>query len=271
MLLYREMERQSRFSYVCNACGRCCHDKVITLSPYDIIRIARAAGLATADAIARYTLRRGSLLRFDSSGGCAALDGVRCSIHRGRPLACRLYPLGLERDRNRDCFIALEPAPGSAGVYGDAGTVESFLASQNVDEYFAALERYRALLPLMRDRIAAIVDFERVEPREFWRRAARDALVESNWDANPIIDALFDPDGAGCARESTAATVDAHVARLIATIAAESDGTRLAAAAALLAVSIGLAPDAAATAAPTREMLPETPPAAADSQESRGR
>jgi Fe-S-cluster containining protein len=240
------MERQSWFAYACNGCGRCCRDKVITLSPYDVIRIARAAGLTTAAAIARYTLRRGSLLRFDSTGACAALDGMRCSIHRGRPLACRLYPLGLERDGERDRFSALDPAPGSAGVYGDRGTIAQYLESQGVDEYLAALERYRALLPLLRDRIGAVADFERIEAREFWRRAARDALAESNYDSNPLIDALFDPDGAGCARDSADATVDAHVTRLIALIAAEPEASRLAAAAALLAVSIGLRPDAAA-------------------------
>jgi Fe-S-cluster containining protein len=259
------MERQSRFSYACNACGRCCHEKVITLSPYDVIRMARAAGIATGAAIARYTLRRGSLLRFDTSGGCVALDGSRCSIHRGRPLACRLYPLGLERAGGRDRFVRLEPAPRSAGVYGDDGTVESYLASQGVDEYLAAIGRYRGLLALMRDRIAAVVDFERVEPREFWRRAARDALAESSHDPNPLIDALFDPGGLGCGRAAAAATVDAHVARLARMIAAESSGEPLASAAAMLAVSLGLSPDAAAGAeltatAATRSSRPGSQP-----------
>jgi Fe-S-cluster containining protein len=89
------MLAESKFSYVCNRCGLCCRDKVITLSPYDVIRIARAAKVSTGTAVARYTLRRGSLLRFLPDGRCAALDGPRCTIHPGRPLACRLYPLGL--------------------------------------------------------------------------------------------------------------------------------------------------------------------------------
>jgi len=89
------VNRQSAFSYLCNACGRCCHDKVITLSPYDVLRIARAAGISTGEAMRRFTIRRGSLLRFDATGACAALDGARCRLHQGRPLACRLYPLGI--------------------------------------------------------------------------------------------------------------------------------------------------------------------------------
>jgi Fe-S-cluster containining protein len=103
------MLAESEFSYVCNRCGLCCRGKVITLSPCDVIRIARAAKVSTGEAVAHYTLRRGSLLRFLPDGRCAALEGLRCSIHPGRPLACRLYPLGLER------------APGTDGhTYGDA-------------------------------------------------------------------------------------------------------------------------------------------------------
>src|SRR5207244_3429785 len=67
------MERGSKFSYVCNRCGLCCRDKVITLSPYDVIRIARAARVSTGAVVAGYMMRRGSLLRFLSDGRCPAL------------------------------------------------------------------------------------------------------------------------------------------------------------------------------------------------------
>lgn len=239
------MDRASAFSYACNRCGLCCRDKVITLSPYDLIRIARATGITTGAARERYTLRRGSLLRFAPDGRCTALEGARCTIHRGRPLACRLYPLGLERAPAADGsayaerFVRLEPAPGSLGVYGDAGTVAGFLDGQEIAPYFDAAERYYSLVAEMRRRIDELVDFERVEPREFWRRAAREALAESNYDPNPIIDALFDPDGLGCGRADDAQTVEAHLAVLRAMLAAERDGARVAAAAMMLSVSLG--------------------------------
>src|ERR1700676_2186503 len=102
------VNRTSSFSYVCNACGLCCRDKVIVLSPFDLLRLAREAGVATSEAIARFTIRRGSILKFRDDGACVALDGARCGVHRGRPLACRLYPLGIERDRGDDKFVTLE-------------------------------------------------------------------------------------------------------------------------------------------------------------------
>lgn len=235
------MDRSSRFSYQCMACGRCCREKVITLSPYDMIRMAEAAGIAAGAAVARYTIRRGSILRFAES--CVALEGTRCTVHRGRPLACRLYPLGLERGQNgAEKFVRLEPASGSPGVYGEAGSVQEFLEEQGFDEYLATNARYRALVPLMRARIERLVDFETIEPREFWRRATREALAESNFDPNPLIDALFDPERLGCLRTSAAATVEAHLRALERRILAEDDPGVIAAAAVMLAVSLGYSP-----------------------------
>jgi Fe-S-cluster containining protein len=251
------MLANSAFSYVCNRCGLCCRDKVITLSPYDVIRIARAAAISTGAAVARYTIRRGSILRFLSDGRCAALEGLRCTIHPGRPLACRLYPLGLERSPGAngagyvERFVRLEPAPGSLGVYGSSrfsetpescGTVADFLDSQGAGAYLDAVARYHPLVGKFASRVAATVDFECVEPREFWRRPAREALAETNYDPNALIDALFDPDGIGCGRASAEETVVAHVSALDEMAARECDGAILAAAAVMLAVSLGYAP-----------------------------
>jgi Fe-S-cluster containining protein len=241
------MDRYSQFSYRCNQCGRCCHDQVITLSPVDVIAIARALAISTGQAVARYTIRRGSLLRFGANGKCAALDGIRCAIHAGRPLACRLYPLGVERDGARERFVRLEPAAGSSGIYGGDGTISEFLQRQGFDEHLVLNERYRPLIEMLRDRVATLVDFEMVEPREFWRLAVAEALRETDFDPNPIIDAMFDADGAGCRRESIAATVEAHVQALSAIAQRESRAMVVTTAAVLLAVSLGYSPGDAIT------------------------
>jgi Fe-S-cluster containining protein len=231
------MNRQSPFSYLCNACGRCCRDKVITLSPYDVFMIARAAGVPSAEVVRRFTIRRGSILRFKADGACTALHDARCSIHRGRPLACRLYPLGLERDfaGRGERFVQLDPAPQSAGVYGLSGKVAGFLESQGVPEYLAMNDRYRPLITRFRKRVNELVDFEKIEPREFWRRATREALAESGYDPNPIIDALFNPG------DSVARHIESLAKLAQETRAAES----LAEAAVFLAVSLGYSPSVA--------------------------
>ena len=231
------MNRQSPFSYLCNACGRCCRDKVITLSPYDVFTMARAAGVSSAEVVGRFTIRRGSILRFTADGACAALQGARCSVHRGRPLACRLYPLGIERDfaGRVERFVQLDPAPQSAGVYGVLGKVADFLESQGVPEYLAMNHRYRPLITVFRNRVNELVDFEKIEPREFWRRATREALAESGYDPNPIIDAMFQPG------DSTARHIESLAKLAQETHAAES----LAEAAVFLAASLGYSPSVA--------------------------
>ncbi|MGH7840796.1 MAG: YkgJ family cysteine cluster protein [Candidatus Binataceae bacterium] len=239
------MIRSAAFSYICNQCGRCCRDQMITLSPYDVIRIAQAAEISTAEVVREYTIRRGSMLKFRTDGTCVALAGTRCSIHQGRPLACRLYPLGLERDTDGgESFTTLEPASGSLGAYGGDGTIADFVEGQGVTEYLAANEAYRRLLPLIRDRIAALVDFEVREPREFWRVATREALAETNFDPNPLINALFDADRLAGRRHSAVATVRAHSDALTELIRAETKPQILAAAGIMLAVSLGYPPGA---------------------------
>lgn len=239
--------RRSVFSYSCNRCGLCCRDKVITLSPYDVVRIARSAGISTGEAIARYTARRGSLLKFLPDGRCSALDGLRCGLHQGRPLACRLYPLGIERAHRDEAggperFVLLEPTAGSLGVYGHSGTVGGYLDGQDIGPHLDAAEGYNSLIPHFRGRVDELVDFESVEPRELWRRAVREALAETDYDPNPLIDALFDPDTVVGARATTRETAAAHIPALRDMLVLEHDGLCVAAAAVMLAVSLGYSP-----------------------------
>jgi Fe-S-cluster containining protein len=237
------MDRLSRFSYQCNRCGLCCHDQVITLSPYDVICFTRAAGISTGETLARFTIRRGSILKFDKNGSCVALDGTTCTVHSGRPLACRLYPLGLEQYRQgTERYLALEPARGSRGIYGDEGTVQDFLSAQGAELHLEMNHHYATLLSIFRQRIVQLIDFDIIEPREFWRVAVREALAENNFDFNPVIEALFDPDIHGCRAESDLDFVEHHVKEIERRIDAEQDPAILAAAAVMLAVSLGYSP-----------------------------
>jgi uncharacterized protein len=238
------MDRTSPFSYLCQRCGRCCHDQVITLSPYDVIRIARAAGIPTSGAVAKYTIRRGSVLRFDQNGACVALQGTTCTIHPGRPLACRIYPLGMERDgRGGETYLRLQPASGSRGIYGgDDASVDDFLTAQGTEDYLTAMRGYASLLDVCVDRIGQLIDFELLEPREFWRVAVREALAESGFDRNHLVEALFDPDALRLAASFDGETVQQHVRELKRLIRAENNANIVATAAALLAVSLGYSP-----------------------------
>ncbi len=137
--------RQAPFSYRCQACNRCCRDKLIPVNPYEIARIAANLGLSTTETIARFTTN-GSALAFPD-GACVFLTAQGCSVHPDRPLVCRLYPLGrvVQADDSED-IVQLRPHPESAGEYGTDGSVEQYFELQGAAPLMLAARRYHRLL-----------------------------------------------------------------------------------------------------------------------------
>ncbi len=79
----------------CTRLGTCCHDKQVWLNPWELASMAHARGLAARDFREQFT-DHGIRLRF--AGACSQYDSASgCVAHAGRPLACRLYPLGREK------------------------------------------------------------------------------------------------------------------------------------------------------------------------------
>jgi Fe-S-cluster containining protein len=140
------MDRTSRFSYQCQACCRCCHDKLIQLNPYEIARLARHLGISTGEFIANYMTADQPYLLFLPNSACVFLGDQGCSVHGDRPLVCRLYPLGRHMSGDGvETFSLLQTQPGSEGIYGEDGTVQDFLDSQDVAEFMQAADRYLQL------------------------------------------------------------------------------------------------------------------------------
>jgi hypothetical protein len=149
----------------------------------------------------------------------------------------------LQHDRRRgELYQLLQPAEGSRGVYGDQGTVQDFLAGQGAALHLRATKRYASLLESFRQRLAVLCDFDTVEPREFWRVAVREALAEANFDFNPLINALFDPDSLGVRDDRHADFVEQHVTAIEHLIGCATKAAPIAAAAVMLAVSLGYSP-----------------------------
>jgi len=83
----------------------CCSDLDLVLTPYDLLRLQRRLGLSSEQFLARYTERqlrgRADLpflflrMRDDEKKSCPFLTPQGCAVYSDRPLACRLYPLGL--------------------------------------------------------------------------------------------------------------------------------------------------------------------------------
>ena len=135
--------RSSRFNYLCCRCSRCCHHKRIQLNPYEVARLARNLGCTTGEFIRRYVEVDVSHLRVNDQGACIFLTPGGCSVHKDRPLVCRLYPLGRHiNSEGREYFILDDPHPASIGIYGDEFTVADYLSDQRVKCFISAADKY---------------------------------------------------------------------------------------------------------------------------------
>ncbi len=118
--------------------NRCCRNKHLPLTPYDVIRMKRALHLLSDDFLSRYAVYRldpGSgfpILSLAMKGTdkvCPFVGPDGCEVYEDRPTACRLFPLGrlssLENGK-REIFHLLD-------VQGCEGIKERVL--QRVDQW----------------------------------------------------------------------------------------------------------------------------------------
>lgn len=144
------LTRSTPFAYQCGACSRCCRGKIIPLNPYEVARLAQTLGTTTTEVLAQFTGTGGSTLAVRQDESCIFLGERGCTVHAGRPLACRLYPLGRQvAPDGEERFAEVEPHPQSAGTYGGPGTVGDYLRSQDVEPYHRAAARYATLFRRM--------------------------------------------------------------------------------------------------------------------------
>ena len=143
----------------CSRSGTCCHGKTVRLNPWELACMAEAKGLTPRAFRDQYCDFGGIQLRFDGAPGWRQLPACSqyvpdrgCSVHAGRPLACRLYPLGRQRQGGElyylyegSDFPCIEGCPevldlprSSVAAYIEAQAVKRFEAAQ--DEYLEVMQ-----------------------------------------------------------------------------------------------------------------------------------
>jgi hypothetical protein len=125
-----QLKQGSPFSYACNRCKRCCRNFSITVTPFDLLRLAENLGLTTTETIRRH-FDGNNRLRRRKDGACSFLTGQGCAVHLGRPLVCRMYPLARHITHSGESFSVLSPVLESASEWGLDGTVASYLTEQD--------------------------------------------------------------------------------------------------------------------------------------------
>lgn len=134
--------------------NECCHNTDITLTPYDILRLAKHFEARPKAITAMFTapaIHEGSgmpivkLKMMDKDGNrkpCVFLDEKEgCTVYDNRPASCRYYPLGLAsvkmkgQDAAEDFYFLVKEPHCKGHEESKEQTVGQFRAEQGVEEY----------------------------------------------------------------------------------------------------------------------------------------
>lgn len=106
------LNKQDLFPLTCSRSGACCHGNRVLLNPWELVCLANEKKMTPREFRDLYGEFGGIRLRFDGKLGwgnkhaCSQyVDNTGCSVYLGRPLACRLYPLGRQIQNNEVHYI----------------------------------------------------------------------------------------------------------------------------------------------------------------------
>jgi Fe-S-cluster containining protein len=166
--LYKQMDQglslDTSFQFHCHeelpCFHQCCRTPTIILSPYDLLRLKQALGLASREFLERYT-RRGieewsqlPLIFMDpfktEEPGCPFLGPEGCTVYAHRPAACRLFPITMGSQLTEQGMVdhyfcrQLDYCRGFAG--DKEWTLASWMADQGFVEYDQARREWLEIL-----------------------------------------------------------------------------------------------------------------------------
>ena len=154
-----KLSTQSILPLTCSRSGTCCFGKAVMLNPWELLSFSKEKKITSREFRDLYCEFGGIRLRFngklDKKGQQACsqyVDNVGCSVHQGRPLACRLYPLGRQIQFDKahyiyegeqfpcltDCAEVLELPKLSVGEYLKGQEADPFEKAQ--DEYLIIMQ-----------------------------------------------------------------------------------------------------------------------------------
>jgi Fe-S-cluster containining protein len=162
-MLTTKLGMQDKLPLTCSRTGTCCHGKLVWLNPWELAKLAVEKKITPIEFRDLYCDFGGIRLRFDGEAGwqkqqaCSQyVAGFGCSVHLGRPLACRLYPLGRQIQSEKihyiyqgDSFPCLKGCPEVSGL--PHLNVGEYLKGQLTDNFEKAQDAYLDLLENIAD------------------------------------------------------------------------------------------------------------------------
>jgi len=164
-----KLSLQDILPLTCTRTGTCCHGNQVFLNPYELARIAHEKGITPSDFRSSYCDDGGILLRFNGKAdkrgksSCSQyIDNFGCSVHVGRPLACRLFPLGRQvQNGTAEYIFQGEQFPclnGCAAVVELPHlSVAEYLKGQETDTFEKAQDAYLEVMQNLAENAFALL------------------------------------------------------------------------------------------------------------------
>lgn len=154
---------QDSLPLTCTRTGTCCHGKQVLLNPWELFCIAKQKEVTPREFRDLYCEFSGIRLQFNGEVGpknqqaCSQyIDNFGCSVHLGRPLACRLYPLGRQIQNDEASYMfqgvnfpCLEGCPTVSEL--PHLTVGEYLEGQETDRFEKAQDAYLEMMQNIAD------------------------------------------------------------------------------------------------------------------------
>ncbi len=130
-----------------NGCtSNCCTKSApVVLNPYEISLICRAAKMSYEDLLDIVDTGRDRgfpLVMLPRDPACHFWTGKGCRIYEGRPLACRLFPLGRIYDQGRSHIVLPELNVCSGISPSPSKTVSDYLREQNTAKHIEMADQW---------------------------------------------------------------------------------------------------------------------------------
>jgi len=147
----------------CSRSGTCCFGKVVMLNPWELRSLSKEKKITTRQFRDLYCEFGGIRLIFDGKtdtkgqNACSQyVNNFGCSVHLGRPLACRLYPLGRQIENNKSYYIFQGDEFPCLNDCSEVLklpklSVREYLNGQETDEFESAQEAYLIVMQNIAD------------------------------------------------------------------------------------------------------------------------
>lgn len=158
-----KLRLEDKLPLTCSRTGTCCHGKLVQLNPWELRCLALEKKISVREFRNTFCDFGGIRLRFDGKTGwkgyaaCSQyIENFGCSVHIGRPLSCRLYPLGRQIQSEEvdymyqgSEFPCIEGCPEVSNL--PQLSVKEYLSGQATELFEQAQDAYLELMQQLAD------------------------------------------------------------------------------------------------------------------------